>query len=53
MRVLALRGSVPQQWVLDFRAALEGYGLAAVTQRAQLADIYDDLRGAGRRAPRR
>jgi hypothetical protein len=46
MRVTALRGSVPQQWVSDFQAALEGYGVVALTQRAQLADIYADLRGS-------
>ncbi|KAL4427727.1 hypothetical protein ABPG75_001816 [Micractinium tetrahymenae] len=45
MRVTALRGSVPQQWVADFQAALEGYGLVALTQRAQLADIYAELAG--------
>lgn len=45
MRVTALRGSVPQQWVSDFQAALEGYGVVALQQRAQLADIYGELAG--------
>lgn len=44
VRVTALRG-VPQQWVSDFGAALEGYGVVAMTQRAQLADIWQDLGG--------
>lgn len=45
MRVTALRGSVPQQWVSDFQAALEGYGVLALSQRAQLADIFAELAG--------
>jgi hypothetical protein len=45
MRVTALRGSVPQQWVSDFQTAMEGYGVVAMTQRLQLADIYGELRG--------
>jgi len=45
MRVTALRGSVPQQWVADFQTALEGYGVLAMTQRPQLADIYAELAG--------
>ncbi|KAI7842702.1 hypothetical protein COHA_003633 [Chlorella ohadii] len=45
MRVTALRGSVPQQWVTDFQTALEGYGVAALTQKAQLAEIYAELQG--------
>lgn len=45
MRVTALRGTVPSQWVADFQTAMEGYGLVALTQRAQLADIYAELAG--------
>lgn len=45
MRVTALRGSVPQQWVTDFQTALEGYGVAALTQKGQLAEIYAELQG--------
>lgn len=45
MRVTALRGTVPQQWVADFQAAMEGYGVVALTQRAQLADVYAELAG--------
>lgn len=45
MRVTALRGSVPQQWAADFNTALEGYGVVALTQRAQRADIYGELQG--------
>ena len=46
MRVSALRGSVPQQWVADFHTALEGYGVAALTQKPQMADILAELRGS-------
>ena len=45
MRVTALRGSVPQQWVADFQAAMEGFGVVALTQRPQMADIYAELAG--------
>ena len=48
MRVTALRGSVPQQWLTDFQAAMEGYGVVALTQRAQLADVYAELEGSSR-----
>lgn len=48
MRVTALRGSVPQLWVTDFQAAMEGYGVAALTQRAQLSEIYADLAGSSK-----
>lgn len=51
MRVTALRGTVPQQWVADFQAAMEGFGAVALTQRAQLADVYAELAG-NRRAGR-
>jgi hypothetical protein len=46
MRVTALRGSVPQQWVADFKAAMEGFGVVALTQRPQMADIYAELAGS-------
>ena len=46
MRVTALRGSVPAEWVADFASAMEGFGVAAMQQRPQLADIYRELRGA-------
>ncbi|KAI3429510.1 hypothetical protein D9Q98_005599 [Chlorella vulgaris] len=45
MRVTALRGSVPQQWVADFQTALEGFGVVAMTLRPQPADIYAELVG--------
>ena len=48
LRVSALRGSVPQQWVSDFSVAMEGYGLVAMTQKPQLADIYAELQGGGK-----
>jgi hypothetical protein len=46
MRVTALRGTVPSQWVSDLQAAMEGYGVVALDQRAQLKDIYADLVGS-------
>ena len=46
LRATALRGSVPQEWVGEFKEALDGFGLVAMTQRPQLADIYQELRGA-------
>ena len=52
MRVSALRGSVPQQWLADFQAAMEGFGVVALTQRAQLADIYAELEGSSKCAGR-
>lgn len=48
MRVTALRGSVPQEWVSDFQAALDGFGVAAMTQKPQLSDIYSELRGTAK-----
>jgi hypothetical protein len=45
MRATALRGSVPQDWVSDFRTAMEGFGVVAMTQRPQVVDIYKELRG--------
>ncbi len=56
LRVAALRGSVPAQWATDFSTAMEGYGVAAITQRPTLADVWRDLGGAppaGRPPPRR
>lgn len=45
LRVTALRGSVPAPWVTDFSAALEKFGVAALSQRPQLTDIYAELKG--------
>ena len=47
MRALALRGSVPQQWLIDFRAALEGWGIASVSFKPELKDIWKELEGTG------
>jgi spermidine/putrescine-binding protein len=46
MRALALRGSVPQHYVSDFRTALEGYGIAAVSYKPTLADVWLELEGS-------
>lgn len=45
LRATALRGSVPQEWLSDFRTAMDGFGLVAMTQKTQLADIYRELQG--------
>jgi len=45
IRVLALRNSVPQQWLLDFRTALEGYGIPAVSFKPEMKDIWAELEG--------
>jgi len=45
MRITALRGSVPASWVQDFSTAMEGYGVVALTQKPQIADIWQDLKG--------
>lgn len=51
LRVVALRGSVPGAWPADFKAAAGRHAKLAFEQRAQLADIYDELTG-GRQAGR-
>lgn len=43
MRVMALRGSLPQQVLADFQTAMEGYGSIAMTQKVHLRDIWDEL----------
>ncbi|KAI8106845.1 hypothetical protein M9434_001499 [Picochlorum sp. BPE23] len=48
LRVLALRGSVPQQWTADFKTALEGYGIPAISYKPTLSDIWKEMSG---RAP--
>ena len=45
MRVTALRGSVPASWVQDFSTAMEGYGIVALTQKPQVADVWQELKG--------
>ena len=45
MRITALRGSVPASWVQNFSTAMEGYGIVALTQKPQIADIWQDLKG--------
>jgi spermidine/putrescine-binding protein len=53
MRVAALRGSVPASWVQDFSTALEGYGIVALTQKPQIADIWQDLKGEAANASKK
>ncbi|DBA66493.1 TPA: hypothetical protein ACH3X2_002464 [Trebouxia sp. C0005] len=43
LSVVALRGSVPKQWVEDFKQALGEYGVLRLQQKGQLQDIYKEL----------
>ncbi len=40
LSIVALRGSVPNQWVMDYRATLGKYSGFGLGQRLQLQDIY-------------
>lgn len=44
-RIMALRGSVPQLWLADFRTALEGYGIVSISFKPSLVDIWKELHG--------
>jgi len=43
LKVVALRGSVPSDANLEFRRALSKYGQFQLAQKAQIADIFDEL----------
>jgi hypothetical protein len=43
LSIVGLRGSVPQQWILDFRTCLGQYAGFSFDQRSQLLDIFQDL----------
>jgi hypothetical protein len=43
LSIVGLRGSVPQQWIVDFRSCLGQYAGFSFDQRVQLIDIYNDL----------
>lgn len=43
LSIVALRGSVPAQWVMDFRSALGRYAGFELGQRKQLKEIFDEL----------
>ena len=45
LRVMALRGSVPQQWAADFKTALEGYGIPAISYKPTVSDIWKEMSG--------
>lgn len=47
--VVALTGSVPDQWVEDFKQALGTYGVLRLKQRGQLQDIYKELGQNGKK----
>ncbi|KAI8466668.1 MAG: hypothetical protein J3K34DRAFT_379213, partial [Monoraphidium minutum] len=44
LSIVALRGSVPTQWVLDFRQCLGRYAGFELGQRGQLQEIFDELK---------
>lgn len=43
LSIVTLRGSVPSQWIMDFRAALGRYAGFSFDQRAQIEEIFKDL----------
>ncbi|KAG2428034.1 hypothetical protein HXX76_012019 [Chlamydomonas incerta] len=43
LSIVALRGSVPQQWALDFKLSIGKYCGFSIDQRAQLQDIWKEL----------
>eukprot|EP00798_Chlamydomonas_sp_ICE-L_P026686 gene26686-4261_t len=43
LTIVALRGSVPSQWILEFKQTLGKYAGFAYGQRGQLAEIYKEL----------
>jgi hypothetical protein len=42
--VVALRGSVPSDASLEFRAALTKHGSLRLSQKPQLLDIFEELK---------
>lgn len=47
LSIVALRGSVPTQWVMDFRSTLGKYSGFGLGQRRQLLDIFQVGFGGG------
>lgn len=47
LSIVALRGSFPNQWVMDFRSILGKYSGFSLDQRKQIVDIFQV--GKGRR----
>lgn len=43
LKIVALRGSVPSDAILDFRRALSKYGRFQLAQKPQIADIFEEL----------
>ncbi|CAL8462508.1 g2041 [Coccomyxa elongata] len=43
LKIVALRGSVPSDAILDFRRALSKYGRFQLAQKPQTADIFEEL----------
>ncbi|KAG1669301.1 hypothetical protein FOA52_014862 [Chlamydomonas sp. UWO 241] len=43
LSIVALRGSVPTQWVMDYRSTLGKYAGFGLGQRQQLKEIYEEL----------
>uniref|UniRef100_A0A7S0RPJ7 Uncharacterized protein n=1 Tax=Chlamydomonas leiostraca TaxID=1034604 RepID=A0A7S0RPJ7_9CHLO len=49
LSIVGLRGSVPAQWILDYKSALGRYAGFALGQRPHLNDIYKELAKPGDR----
>lgn len=47
LSVVSLRGSVPDDWVLDYRRACGNLVGVSLDQRSQLQDIFDELSNPG------
>lgn len=43
LKIVALRGSVPSDAILEFRHALSKYGRFQLGQKPQIADIFEEL----------
>ena len=43
LKVVALRGSVPSDAILEFRHALSKYGRFQLAQKPQIEDIFEEL----------
>ncbi len=43
LKIVALRGSVPSDAILEFRHALSKYGRFQLAQKPQIADIFEEL----------
>ncbi|MEW5310112.1 MAG: hypothetical protein WDW38_001941 [Sanguina aurantia] len=51
LAIVALRGSVPAQWVIDFRVTLGHYAGFSLDQRGQFEDIFKELSETHKQKP--